>query len=102
VGEAVIIGVSKLEAWGNRLCASALPTESAPTNTVKNIDGKRSVMRQPLVEAAAFFGKMDFSLPQENALYLNHLRVFWPQTSIQTEHPLVGITSVQYLDRSPE
>jgi hypothetical protein len=65
VGEAVIIGVSKLEAWGNRLRASALPTESAPTNIVQNIDGKRSVMRQPLVEATAFFGKIYFSLLQE-------------------------------------
>jgi hypothetical protein len=69
VGEAFIIGFSKLESWGGRPRASALPTESAPTNIVKYIDRKRSIMKQPVVEAMAFFGTGD-------ALYLTHLRVF--------------------------
>jgi hypothetical protein len=73
VGEAFIIGVSRSEFWGDRLRASALPTESAPTNIARHIDGRRramkQAMKQPVIEAMALSRKVEFGLPQENALF---------------------------------
>jgi len=73
VGEAFIIGVSRFEFWGDRLRASALPAESAPTNIAKHIDGKcramKRAMKQPVIEAMALSGKVESGLPQENALF---------------------------------
>jgi hypothetical protein len=68
VGDAFIIGVGRLESGGDRLRASALPAESAPISIAKYIDGKRRTMKQPVIEAMAFSGKVEFGLPQENAL----------------------------------
>jgi len=59
-----MIGVSRLEPWGDRLRASALPTESAPTNIAKYIDGQRCAMKQPVIEVMASSGKVEFGLPQ--------------------------------------
>ena len=66
MGAAFTIGVSRLQSWGDWLRASALPTESAPTNIAKYIDGKRRAMTQPVMEATAFSGNVEFGLPQEN------------------------------------
>ena len=66
MGAAFTIGVSRLQSWGDWLRASALPTESAPTNIAKYIDGERRAMTQPVMEATAFSGNVEFGLPQEN------------------------------------
>jgi hypothetical protein len=68
VGAAFTIGVSRFESWGDRLRASALPMESAPTNIVKYIDGKRRAMTQPVTEATAFSSHVDFGLLQDKDL----------------------------------
>ena len=69
MGAAFTIGVSRLQSWGDRLRASALPTESAPTNIAKYIDGKRRAMIQPVKEATAFSSHVEFGLLQENDLF---------------------------------
>jgi hypothetical protein len=64
-----MIGVSRPESWVDRLRASALPTESAPTSIAKHIDGKRRVVTQPVMKATAFSSNAEFGLPQENDLF---------------------------------
>jgi hypothetical protein len=59
VGEAFTIGVSRFESWRDRLRASALPTESAPANIVKHSNRKRRAMKQPVIAAMAFSGKVE-------------------------------------------
>jgi hypothetical protein len=54
---------------GRSAARSALPTESAPTNIAKYIDGKRRAMTQPVMEATAFSSNVEFGLPQENDLF---------------------------------
>ena len=78
MGAAFTIGVSRLESWGDRLRASALPTESAPASIAMYIDGKRRAMTQPVMEVTAFSSHVGFGLPQEDDLFL---RAFWPQAS---------------------
>jgi len=75
VGAAFTIGVSRLESLGDRLRASALPTESAPTNIAKHIDGKRRAMTQPVKQATAFSSHEEFGLPQENDLLEQSARI---------------------------
>ena len=69
MGAALTIGVSRLESWGDRLRASALPAESAPTNIAKHINGKPRAMIQPLKEVTAFSSHVEFGLPQQNDLF---------------------------------
>ena len=68
MGAASMIGVSRLEPWGDRLRASVLPAESAPANITKYIDEKRRAMKQSVLEVIAFFGKVEFGLLQESPL----------------------------------
>ena len=63
MGEASIIGVSRLGSWGDRLRASALPAERAPANIAKYTDEKRRAMKQPVLEVIAFSGKVESGLP---------------------------------------
>jgi hypothetical protein len=43
--------------------------ESAPTNIVKYIDGKRRAMTQPVTEVTAFSSHVDFGLLQDKDLF---------------------------------
>jgi hypothetical protein len=79
VGAAFTIGVSRLESWGDWLRASALPTESTPTNIAKHIDGQLCTVKRPVIEVIAFSTKVEFGLKM---LYLSLLRVFRPR-----QHP---------------
>ncbi len=93
MGAAFSIGVTRLEPWAGRLRASALPTESAPTNIARYIDGQRCAMKQPVIELMAFSSNLEFSLPQENALFGSSARILAKAESILTEHPLVSIAT---------
>ena len=75
MGEAFIIGVSRFAFWGDRLRASALPAESAPTNIARHIDGQLCTVKRPVIEVIAFSTKVEFGL---KILYLSLLRVFGP------------------------
>ena len=68
MGEASIIGVNRLDSWGDRLRASALPAESAPANIAKYIDEKRRAMKQPVLEVIACSGKVEFGSLQKSPL----------------------------------
>jgi hypothetical protein len=60
VGAALTIGVSSLESWGDRLRASAPPTESAPTNIAKHIDRLLCTVKRPVIEVMAISTKAEF------------------------------------------
>jgi len=77
------MGVSRLESWGNRLRAPALPAERAPTNIAKHIDGRRRAVKQPVIEATAFSGNVESSLPQENARFESSAQILATDQHLQ-------------------